>query len=112
MIPMTAEINNVASDALRFITITHASIFTVLIGLIILEYRRALKRGAKSSNAIKHEMMLLLSYLVSICFMIQAVARQLHHEFSWYVTPIVLLCLLLGDFSLYYLMLHRADNKE
>ncbi len=109
---VNTEILSVAADALRYFTIAHGAIFVVLIGSIVLKYIHDLKGGYKSPAYILHEITLLVSYCLAMLYMIFAVGKQLHHDFSWAVTPVVVACLLLGDVSVYYLFKHKSENKE
>jgi hypothetical protein len=104
--------NHTVIDMFRYFVVGHASLFVVFVFMVLLEHIRSIKRGIKTVNAVKHEIFLLASYLFAIGFMIYEVVRQIHQDFSWWVSPIVLFALILGDISLFYLVQHRKDNRE
>ena len=99
-------------DLVRYIAIAHGSTYVILIGAMIGNLLTEVKYGYRPKESIKFEIAHILSYLTAIVYMTYTVVKQLHHPFIWYITPIVLLCLLFGDMALFYRFKHRTDNKE
>ena len=99
-------------DVVRYIVIAHGSLFVILVGVMIGNLFTEVKYGYRPKESIKFEIANILSYLTAIIYMTYTVIKQLHHDFLWYITPIVFLCLIFGDFALYYRFHHRHDNKE
>jgi hypothetical protein len=100
------------ADTLRWITIAHGSVLSILITSIVVNDIHEIQHGHRPKSALKFDVAYVLSYLLSLIYMTFTVAKQLHHEWLWYVTPIVLSCLILADFALFYRFKHRKENKE
>lgn len=107
-----ADISIIWFDILRWITIAHGSALFILISFILANDYREIITGHRPKSAIKFDIAYVLSFLMSLIYMTFSVAKQLHHDFIWYITPIVLMCLICADIAIVYRFKHRKDNKE